>query len=201
MIKTIEEIEELKKKYFMKKEELNALRSQITLERWRILSEAYKIGKEIWGRNYSVKKLALDMDIPRTTVIRCLSLDKANKRTWKFIKEGKISAFQVAQITSTKNKTFQDEIVDMVIKENLSTYQLKKLKVNSIEDMNKERHRIAVEQGYTKKDSAYRSFSVWLNRGYLYLKIKKEHLPKSKQEELIKGLKRLKRDIDKFVRE
>jgi len=76
------EKETLKKKYFELKEELDNLRDDITLRRWKILSKAYKTGKKIWGQRFTRERLAHDMDTPVTTTLRCLSLDRANKRSW-----------------------------------------------------------------------------------------------------------------------
>ncbi len=85
----------LKNKYFKAKEKLDRLRDNITLKRYKILSEAYKTGKEIWGRKFTRVKLAFDMEIPITTVLRCLALDRANDKSWEKQREGKISAFKL----------------------------------------------------------------------------------------------------------
>ena len=86
--------EQNKKQYFKQKILLDAIRDDVTLKRWKILSKAYKLGKSIWNSQFTKVKLAEDMNMPLTTVLRCLSLDKANKRTWKLIKEKKISVFK-----------------------------------------------------------------------------------------------------------
>lgn len=138
-------IEELRRKYQKEKAKLDQIRSDATIEKWKILSKAYKLGKQIWGNHFSRQRLAFDMEIPLTTVLRCLALDKANKRTWKLIKDGKISAFKVAQVCQSKSYHYQDEVIDLVIEKNVSTYKIKGLKVNCLGDINKERHRLACE--------------------------------------------------------
>ena len=186
----------LKLKYFAKKEQLNKLRDNATLENYKILSEAHKLGKQIWNSRFTLIKLAEDMDMPYTTVHRCLSLSKANKSAWELVKDGKLSVFKLAMICSLKSKTYQDEIIKMVVKDNLSTYQIKTLKINQIEDVNIERHRLAVENGYSRKSSAYYNFHNWINRGKLFLTMDIDKLPKDKipviKEELEKLNKRIK---------
>lgn len=41
--------ERLKEKYQSIKKELNELRDNITVEKWKLLSKAYKTGKKIWA--------------------------------------------------------------------------------------------------------------------------------------------------------
>lgn len=191
--------EKLKEKYFGSKDELSKMRDDITLKRWKILSKAYKIGKKIWGTKFTREKLSIDMDIPYTTTIRCLSLDRVNKRNWNLIDKGKISVFKVAQICQSKNITYQDEIVDLVIKENYSTYQIKTLKVGSLKDISKEKHRLAIENGYSGKESAYRNFNMWIDRGHLFLIMDKDKLTNNKREEVINKLKILNKKIDSYL--
>lgn len=190
----------LKRHYFKSKEELNRLRDNITLKRWKILSEAYKIGKQIWGNRFTKGKLAFDMEMKMTTVLRCLSLNRANKRSWGLLNEGKISAFKLAMICYTKSITYQDEIVDLVIEDNLSTYQIKDLKINYLKDINKERHRVACERGYSRESSAYSSFCRWLDRGNLFLLMKKCHLPGNKIDEVERKLLELNKNIERYIK-
>ncbi len=192
--------ETLKRHYFKSKEQLDKLRDNITLKRWKILSEAYKIGKEIWGSKFTKAKLSDDMEMPVTTVLRCLALDKANKKSWDLVNEGKISVFKLAMICYTKSQTYQDEIVNLVIEDNLSTYQITELKIKNLKDINKERHRIACEQGYSREFTAYSGFCRWLDRGRLFLLMKKEHLPDNKISELEKRLLELNKNIERYIK-
>jgi len=194
-------IENLKIKYKKEKEKLDEIRSDATIKKWKILSNAYKIGKQIWGNHFTRQRLAFDMEIPLSTVLRCLALDKANKRTWSLINEGKISAFKVAQICQSKNNHYQDEVVDMVIENNVSTYNIRKIKIKCLSDINKERHRLACERGYSRKSSAYENFNHWIMRGQLFMMMNKEYLPKSKIKELNESLKELKIKIDNYIKE
>ena len=118
--KTQERKAKYKIQYFSNKEELDKLRDNITLHRWKILSKNYNLGKRIWGTAFSKLRLSEDMDIPNTTVCRCLALDKINERNWALNKEGKISVFKLAMIASLKNHQFQDQIVDIVIRDRKS---------------------------------------------------------------------------------
>lgn len=112
--------------------EFKNIQSDITLKKWKILSSAYKTGKELYGINYNISTLCIDFDIPYTSAKRWLSLNKANPKTLKRIKDKEISAFKVAQILSTKDTKRQDEIVEKAINENLSTYKIKQLQMNKI---------------------------------------------------------------------
>jgi len=189
----------LETQYFKKKEQLDAIKDEKTLQNYKILSEAYKIGKKIWGTKFTVVKLSEDMDMPYTTVKRCLALDRANKSSWKLVDEGKISVFKLAMICALKSVNFQDEIVKIAIEDNLSTYQIKSILMNDIEDMNKERHRLAVENGYSRKDSAYHNFNNWIDRGKLFLLIKKDKIPESKVGGLKQGLEDLSKRIQLYL--
>jgi len=191
---------QLEKGYFKMKEELDEIRDNITLKKWKILSKAYSYGKKIWGFDFTREKLAFDMDMPYTTVYRCLSLNKANSRSWEFVRKKKISVFKLAMICQSKNVMYQDKIVDMVVQDNLSTYQIKSLKVNNLKDINKERHRLACENGYSRKSSAYYNFSAWVRRGKLFLLMDKEYLPDEKIDDLKSDLKDLIKRINKYIK-
>lgn len=190
----------LKKSYFQSKEELDNLRDDATLSNWKILSKAYKLGKKIWGARFTKQQLSFDMDIPYTTVGRCLSLDRANKKSWKLVREKKLSVFKLAMICQLKSITYQDEIIEMVVADNLSTYQIKTLRVDNLKDINKERHRLAIEKGYSRSDSAYCHFKSWTERGRMFLLMDKSYLPKSKIGDINRRLKSLKIEINKYLK-
>jgi hypothetical protein len=191
-------VKKLEGRYFECKQKMDALRDNITLERWKVLSRAYKLGKKIWGSSFTVIKLARDMDMPYTTCKRCLALDRATPETWEQIKKGKISVFKVAMICAEKNYKFQDKIVDMVVKDNLSTPKISKLHIDSIEDMNKVRHELAVENGYANKYNGFYEFERWIDRGIIFLRLDKEDLPATKIQELYDKLKVLEEQSRKF---
>ena len=102
-------------------------------------------------------------------------------------------------ICQSKSRTYQDEIVNLVIEDNLSTYQIKTLKVNNLKDINLERHRLAVENGYSRKNSAYFHFRRWAERGKIFLLMDKSYLPESKMDDIEERLKKLKEDIGKYL--
>ena len=77
----------LKEKFDKLKEELSDINHDATLRKYEILSEAYEIGKKIYGRGYSYFRLSFDFEVPYTTVRRICSLDRANFNTWKLINE------------------------------------------------------------------------------------------------------------------
>lgn len=189
----------LKARYFKSKEELDIIRSDTTLAKWKVLSVAYKLGKKIWGNNFTKQRLAFDMDVPLTTTLRCLSLDKANNKSLKLMKSGKITAFKLAMVCQLKSKTYQDEIVAAVISDNISTYQIKTLKIDNIKDINKERHRIATESGYSRQSSAAANFENWISRGKLFLLMRQEFLPDNKKDEIKNQLKKLNEMIDRYI--
>lgn len=189
----------LKVQYFKSKEELDIIRHNTTLVKWKILSNAYKIGKKIWKTKFTKQRLAYDMDISMTTVLRCLALDRANKKSLRLLKANKISAFKLAMICQLKSITYQDEIVDLVIKDNLSTYKIKSLKIDKLSDINKERHRLAVEIGYSRQSSAAENFQRWINRGKLFLILKEKALSKTKYIEIKEELKDLNRRIELYL--
>jgi len=198
--KTQERKAKYKIQYFSNKEELDKLRDNITLHRWKILSKNYNLGKRIWGTAFSKLRLSEDMDIPNTTVCRCLALDKINERNWALNKEGKISVFKLAMIASLKNHQFQDQIVDIVISDKLSTCAIKEFRINNVRDMNEVRHRLAVDKGYSRKDSAYVNFRTWIDRGDRFLKMGKSNLPDAKVKEIETELLKLKIEIIEFIR-
>lgn len=192
-------IEKLEKKYKEQKALLENIRSNATLEKWKILSKAYKMGKILYGRSFTRDRLAYDMDIPMTTTLRCLALDRANKRTWKLIKDKKISAYKVAQICQTKSQTQQDLIVDFVIENNVSTCKIKGLNINGVADISKEKHKLACQNGYSRKGSAYNHFSNCIDRCKLFILMDRKYLPKDKIPALKKGLTNLQKEIDTFL--
>jgi len=188
-----------KKQYNQLKRDMDKERSSETLRKYKILSRAYKLGKKIYGHSFSYTTLSFDFETPYTTVKRVCSLDRANINTWKKIRQGKISAFKVAQICSTKCRTYQDEIVDLVIEKNYSTYQIKELKIDSLKDVKKEKLRLAVEKGFARKSTAYYSFCVAIGRMLQLLLLRKKQLPKAKYPMIIKKLKHLDNQIKRFV--
>jgi len=188
--------EELEKKYFEKKELLDQIRNNATLQNYKILEAAHKLGKKRWGTKFTVIKLSEDMDMPYTTVKRCLALSRANKKSWKLVEEGKISIFKLAMICALKSVNFQDEIVEAVIEDKLSTYQIKTFLVNDIEDVNKERHRLAVAEGYSRKSSAYSNFNNWIDRGKIFLLMDINKFPNNKVSDIKGGLE----DLDKRIK-
>ena len=188
--------QQLLKAYNKLKLDLDKERHSETLRKYKILSKAYKLGIQIYGKNsFSIMKLALDFDFPYTTCKRILSLDRANKKTWKLINENKISSFKVAQILLKKHHYHQNEAIKLVIDENLSTYQIYSLKTNSLDNIKKERLRISIENGFARASTCYSSFNHTLERLEQLLILDKKFLPKDKipllNKKLVKIIKKM----------
>jgi len=188
--------QQLLKAYNKLKLDLDKDRHSETLRKYKILSKAYKLGVQIYGKNsFSIMKLALDFDIPYTTCKRILSLDRANKKTWELINENKISSFKVAQILLKKHHYHQNEAIKLVIDENLSTYQIYSLKIDSLDNIKKERLRISIENGFARASTCYYSFNHTLERLEQLLILDKKFLPKDKipllNKKLVKIIKKM----------
>jgi len=184
------------------KSEMDDERHSETLRKFKILNKAYDLGIKIYGKNsFSIARLSWDFDMPYTTTKRILALRKANKRTWELIKEKKITAFKVAMVLLQKNNFFQDEIIDLVIKDNLSTFQIKSLKIKDLKDIQRERLKVAVERGFSRSHSAYTSFLNTIERLEILLQLKETELPKSKIPELKEKLLTINKKIEKYLKE
>lgn len=190
----LDEYELLKNKY-------NTIDTDETLKKYRILSKAYKIGKKIYGIHYSISAMAIHFDIPYETCRRIMSLERANKKMWSLIKEGKLSAFKAAQICLTINENVRDKIVDAVVKDNLSTYQIKRLDRPNKGQVNEERLKISIERGFSTQDAAYRSIRDTVKRMNHLLDLKKENFSERRLPEIITMLEELKYLIDTKIKE
>ncbi|HUS49639.1 MAG TPA: hypothetical protein VMZ91_05710 [Candidatus Paceibacterota bacterium] len=191
--------QQLLKAYNKLKLDLDKDRHSETLRKYKILSKAYKLGTQIYGKNsFSVMKLSLDFDIPYTTCKRILSLNKANNKTWKLINEGKITSFKVAQVLLKKNHFYQDEAIKLIIDENLSTYQIYSLKIGSLEDIKKARLEISIKNGFARASTAYYSFNHTLERLEQLLVLDKKFLPKDKIPLLNKKLIKISKQMNQW---
>jgi hypothetical protein len=130
-----------------------------------------------------------------------MSLSRASEKIWKLINDGKLSAFKAAQICLTINKSMRDEIVDTVIKDDLSTYQIKRMDLPNKGLIKKERLKVSVEKGYSRQDAAYRSVRDTVERMESILELKKEHFSPGKMPEIIMMLTRLRDLIDEKTKE
>lgn len=190
--------EKLGERYEQLKKEMVAAKDQETLAKYKILNEAMKIGKTI-HRSFSELQLAEDFEIGLTTVKRLLSLNRATPKIWGYINSGKISAYKVSQICSTKNRFYQEEIVEKVIEQELSTYDIKHIRVNDIEDLNKYRFEKAIKEGYSRKDSAYKNFENAILRMKLFMSMDIIHFPSKHLPEIESRLKELNETINLYI--
>jgi len=191
--------EVLEKRYEVLKDNMDQERDSETLKKYKILSEAYKIGKKLNRFGFTVNELASDFDIPYTTTKRVLSLDRATKKTWSLIKSGKISVFKVAMICSTKNYLFQEQVVDIVIKDKLSTYDIKKMKIRDIKDLNKFRLKKAISVLYTRKSIANQSFLHGMGRALMLLSMDYSNFSVRSTEIAVKKVMSLREKCDEFI--
>lgn len=192
------ENQELKKKFNRLKEKLSDISHNVTLKKYKILSEAYNIGKEIYGREYSYFRLSFDLEVPYTTVKRICSLDRANFNTWKLINEKKITSFKVAQIIHQHGPTYQDELIKLTIDNNLSTYEIREFRCKSLADVRELRLRVAVNKGFARQTVAYHAFKIAMERMTVLMTIEHEYLPKRKMPIIIKDMKKLIKGMEEF---
>ncbi len=179
---------QLKEEYENLKKKMEFARSKFTIENFRILNRAYEIGKNLYGNNlFGYKQLAKDFKMGSTTVSRIMNLKKANKRTWKLIEQGKLGSHKVALILARRSRHFQNEVVDMVIKYNLSTKEITKIKTDDLDVLNDERRRIATERGFSQRQNAFRSIEAVLTRLPEVMRISPDFIPNTK----IKTLKEM----------
>jgi len=193
------EREKLTKEYFATKEELDIVRNNETLLKWEILSKANKLGKQIWGRKFTTQQLSIDMDLPYTTTKRCLSLDNATPESWELLRKKKISAFKLAMVCQLKAQRFQNEVVKVVIKDNMSTYKIKAFNPKSIKDVNKWRHENAVKEGYSRQDSAFRNMKTWTDRGKVFMLMPISSVGDKNKDVIIEELKLLQFKIERYL--
>lgn len=182
----------------LKEDYQNQLHSE-TLRKFEILNEAYKLGKKIKGIHYNYRVLSLDFEIPYTTCKRILSLRKANKITWSLIKSGKITSFKAAMVLHQKDVTYQDELIDLVIKQKLSTYDIKNLKDGSLHEVKQNRLRIARQKGFARADVAFMSFERYINSLNEMLLLDVDYLPKKKIPLLKRKIKSVSKNINSFL--
>lgn len=150
--------ENLIKEYKNLKKEFIKVKHDQTLHKWKILSRAYKLGKQIQKEKYSINVLCKDFEVPRTTVKRILSLDKANDKTWEKINTEKISSFKAAQVLMSYDTLLQDKIIDKVIKNDLSTYQIKMIRMEdkiTFSDTSRKHRNFQKFQSHIKKTNLF----------------------------------------------
>ncbi len=194
MQKTIENVKRLEDELEDLKRQMDIETDRYTLAQYEILKRAWKINLKINPR-YSKMQLAEYFEISYSRVKRLLSLDRMTNRTKELVKQRKISLFLVATITSSRNRHFQEEIVDKAIKYNYTTHDLKRMKISELSDLEniKDNRMMEVEQnGYTRKYSAYLGFQRALNNMNLFLTMPFSNFPQEKHKELRNRLKLLK---------
>lgn len=191
-------MENKEQRYNALKKKLETLNHNHTLEKYKILSEAYKLGKKMYGSKYSYFRLSFDFEIGYTTVKRICSLDKANSRTWQLIEDNKISSFKAVQVLHQHGSTYQDELIDMIIFNKLTTYDIRNLRCKTLKEVKEQRLTIAVEKGFARENTAYLSFKTTVDRLNILLTLKPSHFPKTKIDLLRKDIHGLITDLKKY---
>lgn len=169
------------------------------LAKYKILSEAYKVGKKLYGNRFGIRTLAVDFDVSITSTRLLLTLDRANSKTWELIETGKISPHKVALIIRQKGSAYQDEVIDIVIKGNLGNEDIKKIKVESQRKMKESFKSVLHDKGYTEKKQAYRLFKQAIRRMNHFLTMDKKHFPKTSLRLIDSELIHLQNQITHFL--
>jgi len=181
------------------KEDYHNLIDSETLRKYHILSKAEKLSRKIYGIKYSLDRLCNDFDVPRTTAKRILSLNKANKTTWDLIKQKKISAFRVAYILSTKDTTYQDEIIKMAMEKDMSTYDIKQLRIKDYKDVEKSRLQLAIDRGFSRRFEADYKLMQGILRLNTLLELKQEDITEKNRIKIKNLLIKLNKKIEEYV--
>ena len=191
--------ETLGERYEELKQEFEKQKDIDLIQKFRILNEAYEIGKQTYG-TFSKEDISKDFDISYETTRRVLSLRRATKKTWGLIANKKISAYKVAQICLTKNIKYQDEVVEEVIKNKYSTRDIDKIKYKSIEELRKFREEKLLKEGYSRKENTFSSFSLVITKMLLFLNMDLEYFSESKYLEIYSKLKNLNKQIGIYLK-
>lgn len=181
------------------KQDYHNLIDSETLRKYHILSKAEKLSRKIYGIKYSLDKLCNDFDVPRTTAKRILSLNKANKTTWNLIKQKKISTFRVAYILSTKDTTYQDEIIKMAMEKDMSTYEIKQLRIDDYKDIEKSKLQLAVSRGFSRRFEADYKLMEGILRLNTLLELKQEDITEKNRIKIKNLLIKLNKKIEEYI--
>lgn len=199
MIKNKKKLEEVRirleelKKEFEQQQHINVIRE------FEILNEYDKLIRNIAG-SYSIQKLADDFNIGFDRCKRILSFRKSNKRTWKLINEGKISAYIVTYILYRHNEELQDQIIDDAIKYNLSARALERIKSTNIENYKKKLNEKILDDGFKLKSNAYHSLCNSVDKVRTLLLIDINEFPETKHKIIIKKIKNLNLLISNWIK-
>jgi len=191
----------LEKKYAELQNQVENLKKKYTEELFKILNEAYRIGKIIHGNRFNYKQLARDFKLSVETVRRILSLRRANRRTWKLIKEGKIPIYKVTYVLTRRATYFQDELIDLIINKNLTVEDIVRLRKGSLDEINDARQNKSIKEGYAQRLNAYRAIIHLIERMEKVLEIKPVDIPASKIYLLKNRLEGLNKKIRKYIKD
>ena len=189
----------LLKKFSLLKLKIKKLNDKYTWFIYKLLLDAYRIGKKL-NHRYTYKDLEEDFDIEHYLVTRIMALTKANEKTWKLIKNNKISLDKVSYILRRHRAKRQNEIIPIAIKNNLTLKQIYKLfREGTPEEVMLARTNLAIENNFHESYTAWRSLNNAILRIRKCLLIKIDKLPKKKQPLIIKDLKKLNKELEKKI--
>lgn len=173
-----------------------------TLKQYNIIKKAWEVGKQI-DITFTRKQLAIDLGVSYSTVKRLLTLQKMSMRTEKLIKDKKISLNVVAEITSTSKIYFEEEVVDIAIENNYTTYDIQKMDINNLRDLDKYKDRKmkkAEDEGYTRKFGAYMGFSRAINNMFIFLNMPLSNFPEVRHKEIKERTKSLSEQLNNYTK-
>lgn len=173
--------ERLKGRFEELKKELSEVSSSSTIQKYQILSEAFKIGKVLHGRDYSLARLSYDMEVPYTTAKRVMSLSKATKEQWAMIKSKRIGAHKVAQILMSVDNDLAPDVMKLAIDKGWSTSMIKKYRHGNIRDI---KLKASVEKGFADKWGAMNAVKTTTERLNQLLDLDVSSFPYDKREKL-----------------
>jgi len=81
----------------------------------------------------------------------------------------------------------------------MSTYEIKAFNPKNIADVNKWRHKNAIEKGYSRKDSAFRNMKNWIDRGNLFLLMPISSIGEKNKDAMIEDLKLFQLKLGRYI--
>jgi len=191
--------ETIKKQYEKLKNEFGKITNSMTMKRFLILAQAQKIAKKIYGKSFSIRKLAKDFDLSPTYTFELLSLNKMTKTSTKLLRENKISAAKMSLICATTEVANQDEFTQFVIKDELTYDDISHLKHRTKEEIEKARLQKAIANGFASKLTSTRSLLSMIKKLKMLLKLDITDFQDKSKPQIFKELEKLQISIQHFL--
>jgi len=177
--------EQLEKRYGQLRQQIEKNVEKHIRKQYHFLSEAYSIGKELHGRPFGYKDLANDFKMSFPSVVRLMSLKKANARTWRLIDDGKISVRMASLILHRASEVRQDTLIDTIINEGFTSTDIMNMTTKSAEEFNEDKMNISIQKGYAQRQHAWRAINTALKRIDSVCLIHPENIPKERINQTI----------------